>query len=85
MKPTRPQAEIALTREYKADLFHSETIERLLASFRQVLERLAQNPQAKIAEFALEPELRRTQPQTIAICGHFTTEPLEEPLPLLAR
>jgi amino acid adenylation domain-containing protein/FkbH-like protein len=71
---------IALTCEYKADLFQAITIERLMASFRQILEMLARSPQAKIPDFELKAELRRTQPQTIAICGTFTTEPLEEPL-----
>jgi amino acid adenylation domain-containing protein/FkbH-like protein len=71
---------IALTCEYKADLFHASTIEHLLASFRQVLETLAENPQTKMLDFEVQAELRRTPPQTIAICGTFTTEPLEEPL-----
>jgi FkbH-like protein len=71
---------IALSCEYKADLFHERTIERLLASFRQILEMLAQNPQTKMADFALKAELRPTHLQTIAIGGTFTTEPLEDPL-----
>jgi FkbH-like protein len=71
---------IALTCEYKADLFHAKTIECLMASFRQVLEMLAQAPPTKILDFELKAELRRTAPQTIAVCGTFTTEPLEEPL-----
>jgi amino acid adenylation domain-containing protein/FkbH-like protein len=73
-------AGIALTCEYKADLFHAETIEHLLASFRQVLETLAHSPQTQMTGFEVKAELRQANPQTIAICGTFTTEPLEEPL-----
>jgi ABC-type multidrug transport system ATPase subunit len=71
---------IALTCEYKSDLFDARTIEHLLASFGAVLELLAQSPRTKIMEFELKAELQRTLPQTIALGGTFTTEPLEEPL-----
>ena len=71
---------IGISCEYKADLFQAVTIERLMVSFQQILEMLAQAPQTKITDFELKAELRRTQPLTIAVCGTFTTEPLEEPL-----
>jgi amino acid adenylation domain-containing protein/FkbH-like protein len=71
---------LAITCEYKSHLFQSKTIENLLASFRMVLEVLTKSPETKSAAFEVKSELRRAQPQTIAVCGTFTTEPLEEPL-----
>ncbi|HEY3861976.1 MAG TPA: amino acid adenylation domain-containing protein [Verrucomicrobiae bacterium] len=73
-------AGIGLTCEYRADLFDATTIERLLASFRGILETLARSPQTQVAGFELEAGLRQTPPETIAVCGTFTTEPVEEPL-----
>jgi amino acid adenylation domain-containing protein/FkbH-like protein len=71
---------IALMCEYKAELFHPATIDELLASFRSVLETLTRSPGTKIADFEMTAGLTRPQPQTIAVCGTFTAEPLEEPL-----
>jgi amino acid adenylation domain-containing protein/FkbH-like protein len=71
---------IVLTCEYKSALFIENTIERLLASFCEVLEMLTQSPQTKLQDFELKAGLRRTTPQAIAVCGTFTTEPLEVPL-----
>ena len=71
---------IALTCEYKADLFDAITIDNLLASFREVLQMLAESRQTKMIDFELQSELRRIHPQTIAVAGTFTTEPVEEPL-----
>jgi amino acid adenylation domain-containing protein/FkbH-like protein len=73
-------AGIALLCEYKAGLFNPTTIEQVLASFQVVLEWLAQSPQTQLKDFELNAGLRRTQTQIVAVCGTFTTEPLEEPL-----
>ncbi len=71
---------ITLTCEYKAVLFQAATIERLLASFRLVLETLVRTPDAKINEFEAQAGSIPTPAETVAICGTFTTEPIEEPL-----
>jgi amino acid adenylation domain-containing protein/FkbH-like protein len=71
---------IELTCEYKADLFHARTIEQLLAAFRTLLQTLTKSPQTKMMDFAWPAELRPAHPQTIALAGTFTTEPVEEPL-----
>ncbi len=73
-------AGLALMCEYKAGMFQTATIERLLASFRSLLEVLCKSPTTKIADMELKAELKPAQPRTIAVCGTFTTEPLEEPL-----
>jgi len=71
---------IALTCEYKSHLFDAATIEHLLDSFRAVVEMLTNSPHTKLDNFELKEGLRQVHPQTIAVCGTFTTEPLEEPL-----
>ena len=71
---------IAIACEYNARLFDTMTMERLLASFQEVLEMLTQSSQTKLADFELKTELRRTHSQTIAVCGTFTTESIEDPL-----
>jgi amino acid adenylation domain-containing protein/FkbH-like protein len=71
---------IALTCEYKSELLNENTIERLLASFCEVLEMLTQSPQTKLEDFELKAGLHRKHPQAIAICGTFTTEPVQVPL-----
>ncbi len=72
-------AGLALTCEYKAGLFHQKSIEQLLASFQSVLQMLAEAPRTVIADVELKAP-KRAQPETIAICGTFTAEPIEEPL-----
>ncbi len=79
---------LSLLCEYKTDLFEHRTIEQLLGSYRGILEALLKNPEVKIAEFAITPELeaqarptRTVEPeQKIAIAATFTAEPIEEPL-----
>jgi amino acid adenylation domain-containing protein/FkbH-like protein len=82
---------LSLLCEYKTELFNRNTIEQLLASYRGVLETLLNNPAAKLADFAIRPELEaKAQPAevpraksdagTLAIAATFTAEPLEEPL-----
>jgi len=74
------QKGLALACEYNSNLFHASTIEHLLSSFRSVVETLTQAPQTKLENFALQPELRRAEDQTIAISATFTADPIEEPL-----
>jgi amino acid adenylation domain-containing protein/FkbH-like protein len=71
---------IAVTCEYNSRLFDAATIERLLNSFRAVVGTLTKSPHTRLNDFALKEGLRQTHPQTIAVCGTFTTEPLEDPL-----
>ena len=60
----------------------------MLASYRGILESLLKNPEARIREFAITPQLEaQARPvrvaeaqQKIAIAATFTAEPLEEPL-----
>jgi len=73
-------AGISVICEYKVDLFHSTTIERLLASFRSALETLVQSPEASMAAFTLKPGLSGAVSTNVVIGGTFTSEPLEEPL-----
>lgn len=79
--------------EYRTDLFRCRTIEQFLASYRGVLESLLINPEAKLAEFTITPELEaQARParaperveqkieKKIVIAGTFTAEPVEDPL-----
>jgi len=76
----------SLTCEYRTALFERGTIESLLTSYCKILEAFVQNPNAKISELAISPELEvqsqksRTPPDTIAVTATFTAEPLAEPL-----
>jgi amino acid adenylation domain-containing protein/FkbH-like protein len=82
---------IAMTCEYRIDLFEAQTIEHLLASFCGILKTLAQNPETPLAQFKLTPELdqqsrkNRTLPDQIAVTATFTAEPLAEPLEFWLR
>ncbi len=74
--------------EYDVEQFEGATIEHLLASYKQVLETLVEQPQTPLAEFRLSPGLQaqaeavwlQTARQTVAVAATFTAEPLEEPL-----
>ena len=72
--------------QYNADQFDCETIERVLESYRLVLELLITEPSRRLAEFELPEGLtlraraRAAAEETIAIAATFTAEPLEEPL-----
>ena len=48
---------LSLVCEYKTELFEAETITQLLSSCRQILEKLVQNPAARVSEFAITAEL----------------------------
>ena len=72
--------------EYRTALFTATTIERLLASYRVVLEKLLNYPMAKISDFAISDALlgqaraSRAPKNKIAIAATFTAEPIEESL-----
>jgi amino acid adenylation domain-containing protein/FkbH-like protein len=77
-----------LTCEYKVELFENETIDELLASYRQILELLANKPSAPLSEFkitsALEQQAQaaraREQKLRLTVAATFTCEPISESL-----
>ncbi len=73
--------------EYKTKLFRVDTISQLLVSMDQVLVKLMREPDARVSDFTIAPELgtRRDQsqavePEVIAVTATFTAEFLAEPL-----
>ncbi len=80
--------ELVGTWEYNAELFDDETIERLMADYRRLLELCAATPELKLGEFEFQPELSkriaanraRDRKSNIAIAATFTAEPIEDAL-----
>jgi amino acid adenylation domain-containing protein/FkbH-like protein len=74
--------------EYRTDLFDSDTIDYLVHSYIELLEKAAAEPGVALAQFELPGELQakvkaaraREQKQVIAIAATFTAEPLEDSL-----
>jgi amino acid adenylation domain-containing protein/FkbH-like protein len=76
---------IELVFEYDTSLFDAETIQPLIASYRDILEQFSKRPETEVAGFELAGELQSRAPsrkreQTIAITATFTAEPLEKTL-----
>ncbi len=74
--------------EFRTELFDGELVAPLLEGFAGVLEALADNPERRVADFAVPRQLleqaktarRRKQRQRVAIASTFTAGPVEAPL-----
>lgn len=54
--------EFRLALVYNTDLFHADSMRRLLAHFQTLLEIVAADPNARLADLALETEVKRLRP-----------------------
>ncbi len=75
---------LQLACEFNSALFTEETAALLVAAYASVLEQLALNPEMRVEDYALPPDLaaqaaRERSKITIAVAATFTAEPVEEP------
>lgn len=79
---------VSLSCESRAGLFEASTIEQLLASVVEVLDKLVHASRTSLGDFAITPALeaqvqaarRLAEKQTITVAATFTAEPLAVPL-----